>query len=133
MRRIRSQSARPPGCRGASANSPSSGRRRGRLLVKSRAETLAWLSQRIKRGVAGESYRVRGFDLREGDWLMMRNPSPYNLFTDMSPGLFTHVGIVSAVTGEDGVRRFVIVDLPERSEKPDPSLIRLVPDPKRIA
>jgi hypothetical protein len=44
----------------------------------------------------------------------MRNPSPYNLFTDLSPGLFTHVGLVAVEQGSDGIRRFVIVDLPER-------------------
>jgi hypothetical protein len=44
----------------------------------------------------------------------MRNPSPYNLFTDLSPGLFTHVGIVTAETGSDGKRRMVVVDLEER-------------------
>ena len=44
----------------------------------------------------------------------MRNPSPYNLFTDLSPGLFTHVGVVAAETGKDGIRRLVLVDLPER-------------------
>ncbi|MGC3965899.1 MAG: hypothetical protein QM775_00560 [Pirellulales bacterium] len=47
----------------------------------------------------------------------MRNPSPYNLFTDLSPGLFTHVGIVATETGADGIRRFVIVDVPERGDR----------------
>src|SRR5262245_3419391 len=44
----------------------------------------------------------------------MRNPSPYNLFTDLAPGLFTHVGVVAVETGSDGKRRMVVVDLPER-------------------
>jgi hypothetical protein len=44
----------------------------------------------------------------------MRNPSPYNLFSDLSPGLFTHVGVVGVEKGDDGICRFVIVDLPER-------------------
>jgi hypothetical protein len=47
----------------------------------------------------------------------MRNPSPYNLFTDLSPGLFTHVGVVAAHTGSDGIRRIVIVDLPEKGRR----------------
>jgi hypothetical protein len=47
----------------------------------------------------------------------MRNPSPYNLFTDLSPGLFTHVGVITAETGSDGIRRMVVVDLPERGER----------------
>ena len=44
----------------------------------------------------------------------MRNPSPYNLFTDLSPGLFTHVGVAAIEKGSDGVRRMVIIDIPER-------------------
>ncbi len=44
----------------------------------------------------------------------MRNPSPYNLFTDLSPGLFTHVGVVAWEKGADGRGRLVVVDLPER-------------------
>ena len=47
----------------------------------------------------------------------MRNPSPYNLFTDISPGLFTHVGVVASETGDDGVARIVLVDLPERGSR----------------
>jgi hypothetical protein len=47
----------------------------------------------------------------------MRNPSPYNQFTDLAPGLFTHVGIVSAIEGKDDRRRFVIVDMPERGAR----------------
>ncbi|MEQ8786273.1 MAG: hypothetical protein RIC55_08235 [Pirellulaceae bacterium] len=86
-------------------------------LAKSRAETLAWLDERVKRGVTGDVFRCRGVDLRAGDWLLMQNPSPYNMFTDLAPGLFTHVGIVSAIEGDDGIRRFVIVDMPERGAR----------------
>lgn len=86
-------------------------------LAKSRAETLAWLEQRIRHGETGDVFRCRGLDLRAGDWLLMRNPSPYNLFTDLAPGLFTHVGIVTAIKGDDGIRRFVIVDMPERGAR----------------
>src|SRR5262249_32283155 len=44
-------------------------------------------------------------------------PSPYNLFTDLSPGLFTHVGVVTAENGSDGRRRMVVVDLEERGTR----------------
>jgi len=83
--------------------------------AKQRQDTLVtWLTEFVKSGATGDSFRVNGFDVRPGDWLLMRNPSPYNLFTDISPGLFTHVGVVATETGTDGLRRFVIVDLPER-------------------
>jgi hypothetical protein len=82
-----------------------------------RQALLDWLDERMKRGIVGDSYRIGAFEVRPGDWLLMRNPSPYNLFTDLSPGLFTHVGMVAAETGADGIRRFVIVDVPERGEK----------------
>ncbi len=75
---------------------------------------LGWLSARIERGLETESYRVGHFDVQPGDWLLMRNPSPYNLFTDLSPGLFTHVGVVALESGSDSKRRMVIVDLPEK-------------------
>jgi hypothetical protein len=52
--------------------------------------------------------------VQPGDWLLMRNPSPYNLFTDLSPGLFTHVGVVTTEQGADGIRRMVLVDLQEQ-------------------
>ena len=81
-----------------------------------RRKLLLWSAQRRDRGVMGDAYRFRGHDVQAGDWLLMRNPSPYNLFTDLSPGLFTHVGVVAVDEGEDGVRRFVLVDLPERGQ-----------------
>ena len=71
-----------------------------------------------------ETWRIRraalsvgGEDLEPGDWLLMRNPSPYNLFTDLSPGLFTHVGVVTLEKGSDGIQRMVLVDLPERGNR----------------
>jgi hypothetical protein len=82
-----------------------------------RDDLLAWLDVRRKKGVVDDSYRIGSFEVRPGDWLLMRNPSPYNLFTDLSPGLFTHVGVVAAETGADGIRRFVIVDVPERGTR----------------
>ncbi len=75
---------------------------------------LQWLAVRLKRGLEEPNYRLGRFDVRPGDWLLMRNPSPYNLFTDLSPGLYTHVGVVALEEGTDGVRRMVLVDLPER-------------------
>lgn len=83
-------------------------------LVECRRDLLAWLDQRAKRGIVEDVYRLGSLELHSGDWLLMRNPSPYNLFTDLSPGLFTHVGVVTVEQGSDGIRRFVIVDLPER-------------------
>ncbi len=84
------------------------------LMVERRRTLLTWLQHRIKHGVVIERYRIGNFEVRAGDWLLMRNPSPYNMFTDLAPGLFTHVGAVAVEQGPDGIRRFVIVDLPER-------------------
>jgi hypothetical protein len=78
---------------------------------------LARLDCQAKNGVEGDSYRLGSFDVQAGDWLLMRNPSPYNLFTELTPGLFTHVGVVAEETGSDGQRRFVIVDLPEKGDR----------------
>lgn len=86
-------------------------------LVGYRRDLLAWLQQRMERGIEEESFKLGALELRPGDWLLMRNPSPYNLFTDLSPGLFTHVGVVAVERGQDGIRRFVIVDLPERGAR----------------
>jgi len=77
-------------------------------------ELTQWLAHRAKHGVTSDSYTIAGHELKPGDWLLMRNPSPYNRFTDLSPGLFTHVGVVTTEEGKDGRRRFVIADLPER-------------------
>ncbi len=68
-------------------------------------------------GETEAGYQLGGFKVRAGDWLLMRNPSPYNLFTDLSPGLFTHVGVITTEQGGDGRRRFVVVDLPERGTR----------------
>lgn len=84
--------------------------------IARREALLRRLGDRVERGITGDQFRVQGIDLEPGDWLLMRNPSPYNRFTDLSPGLFTHVGVVTTKTGRDGIRRFVIVDLPERGD-----------------
>lgn len=86
-------------------------------LARRRNELLKWLAVRVRQGVVEDSYRIGPFEVRAGDWLLMRNPSPFNLFTDLSPGLFTHVGVVAVEQGADGVRRFVIVDLPEHGSR----------------
>ncbi len=86
-------------------------------LLPIRRELLDWLQRRIQHGVEEDRLKLGSMELLPGDWLLMRNPSPYNLFTDLSPGLFTHVGVVAVEQGEDGVRRFVVVDLPERGAR----------------
>ncbi len=86
-------------------------------LSARRAALLAWLDERIKTGADPSGYRWGSEDIQPGDWLLMRNPSPYNLFTDLSPGLFTHVGVVALQTGTDGLERMVLVDLPERGDR----------------
>jgi hypothetical protein len=86
-------------------------------LEKRHAELIAWLDQRIEKGATDETYETGYGSFAPGDWLLMRNPSPYNLFTDISPGLFTHVGVVTSMTPDDGVRRIVLVDLPERGTR----------------
>jgi hypothetical protein len=78
------------------------------------AALLAWLDERIAKGVTDGHCTLGAGDIAPGDWLLMRNPSPYNLFTDLSPGMFTHVGVVASEKGPDGITRIVLVDLPER-------------------
>lgn len=79
-----------------------------------RRELLRWLSVRMKKGLVEDRYRVGNFEVKPGDWLLTRNPSPYNLFTNLSPGLFTHVGIVTTEIGPDGKKRMVAVEMRER-------------------
>lgn len=81
--------------------------------VRRQKELLDWLKQRRTSGVRGATYRMGSTSIQAGDWLLMKNPSPYNRFTDLQPGLFTHAGIVTVELGSDGRRRFVVVDLPE--------------------
>ena len=83
-------------------------------FARRRADLLASLDLQRQKGLSEDEYRLGRHVIRPGDWLLMRNPSPYNLFSDLSPGLFTHVGVVTAVTAADGKRRLVVVDLPER-------------------
>lgn len=87
-----------------------------RAAEQRRQALLAWLDGICRHGFAGDAFRIGRAAVRPGDWLLMRNPSPYNRFTDLSPGLFTHVGVVAVQSGTDGVARFVIVDVPERGD-----------------
>ncbi len=81
-------------------------------------ELLAWLARRTERGIEPqEGFPLGRVVVRPGDWLLMRNPSPYNLFTDLAPGLFTHVGVVTWRRGSDGRGRIVVVDFPERGTR----------------
>ncbi len=82
-----------------------------------RQSLIEWLDARVDGGIRGQRYPLGGNHVRPGDWLLMRNPSPYNRFTDLSPGLFTHVGVITVEVGSDGRRRMVVVDLPERGTR----------------
>jgi hypothetical protein len=85
-----------------------------RASRRRRAVLLDWLDQRARRGVGASGCAVNGFVIRPGDWVLMRNVSPYNLFTDLSPGLFTHAGVAALSRDPQGVGRLVLVDLNER-------------------
>lgn len=85
--------------------------------AKRHAELMRWLDALAREGLTENSYRIGSFEVQPGDWLLMRNPSPYNQFTDLTPGLFTHVGVVASARGSDGIQRMVLVDLPERGSR----------------
>jgi hypothetical protein len=85
-------------------------------FAKHRTALVRWLKQRAAHGVGPKGYWVGQFAIKPGDWLLMRNASPYNLFTDLSPGLFTHVGVVTLRRGADGIERMVLVDVNERQK-----------------
>ncbi len=90
-------------------------------------ETLqGWLKDRAGRGVTASGYWNGSCLIQPGDWILVRNSSPYNLFTDLSPGLFTHVGIAALHTGKDGVQRLVVADLNERETVITPKNIETV-------
>ncbi|HVX13473.1 MAG TPA: hypothetical protein VHC22_19975 [Pirellulales bacterium] len=86
-------------------------------LARRHAELIAWLETMMKQGLTEPVCRIGTYDVRPGDFLLMRNPSPYNQFTDLLPGLFTHVGVVTQARGSDGIERLVLVDLPERGNR----------------
>lgn len=95
-------------------------------VAAQRDELLRWLEARAAKGLADDTYRIGTFDVQPGDWMLMRNPSPYNLFTDLSPGIFTHVGVVVAEKGTDGRRRMVVVDVPERGTHLRPTNVDVI-------
>jgi hypothetical protein len=78
-------------------------------------DLVEWLRERMTKGITEPMLRVGSIEVRPGDWLLQRNPSPYNRFTDISPGLFTHIAIVTEEVDDQGKRRIVAVDMPERS------------------
>ncbi|MBY0521864.1 MAG: hypothetical protein K2R98_00610 [Gemmataceae bacterium] len=82
--------------------------------VKLRDDVVQWLTARKDHGLAEDSFRLGTYEVRPGDWMLLRNPSPYNRVTDVSPGLFTHVGVVTVEKGSDGRRRLVVADLTVR-------------------
>jgi len=76
-----------------------------------RDDLVQWLQARADRGLEDGSYALGTYLVRPGDWLLLRNPSPYNRVTEMHPGLFTHVGVVTTEKGSDGRQRLVVADL----------------------
>lgn len=68
------------------------------------------------KGLSKASYRLGSVDVQPGDWILTYNPSPYNLFTNLSPGLYTHVGVVALEAGVDGKRRMVVVEVLEHDK-----------------
>ena len=81
-----------------------------------RLALLATYEALAAKGLPKASYRLGGFDVRPGDWMLTYNPSPYNLFTNLSPGLYTHVGVAAEEIGPDGKRRMVIVEVLEHDK-----------------
>jgi hypothetical protein len=88
-----------------------------RASRRRRTVLLQWLAGRAEWGVGATGYAVNGFVIRPGDWVLMRNASPYNLFTDLSPGLFTHAGVAALERDRQGADRLVLVDLNERDTR----------------
>jgi hypothetical protein len=84
---------------------------------RTRQQLLPRLKQLSEKGNENNALRTCGLDVFVGDWLLIRNPSPYNQVTDLAPGLFTHVGVVAAEKGSDGRTRLVVVEIPERGDK----------------
>jgi hypothetical protein len=85
--------------------------------ARTQQQLLPWLRDMAARGITSGALRANGIDVQPGDWLLIRNPSPYNQVTDLAPGLFTHVGVVTAEKGSDGKTRLVVVEVPERGDR----------------
>ena len=85
--------------------------------LKTRREKLiSRMAARAKDGLAEDRYPMGNFDIQPGDWLLTRNPSPYNV-TTLSPILFSHVGVATSEVGKDGKRRIVAVEMRERGTR----------------
>jgi len=82
-----------------------------------RDQLIPRLQHLASKGNDNNALRVCGIDVHVGDWLLIRNPSPYNQVTDLAPGLFTHVGVVASEKGTDGKHRLVVVEIPERGDR----------------
>lgn len=85
--------------------------------LKTREQILPRLQEMAAKGYEGSGLRYGTTEIRPGDWLLIRNPSPYNQVTDLAPGLFTHVGVVAETVDSDKRRRLVLVEIPERGDK----------------
>jgi hypothetical protein len=85
--------------------------------LRRRDAIIARLSEYAEKGLTTPSLRIGRLDVRPGDWLLIRNPSPYNLFTNISPGLFTHVGVVAEHRDSRGIRRLVVVEILEQGTR----------------
>lgn len=72
------------------------------------------LKRRATRGIENETFVFSGLKAQPGDWILVRNPAPYNRFTTLSPGLFTHVGVLTTEAGRDGRMRMVVTEMRER-------------------
>lgn len=75
---------------------------------------IAWASDRAQHGITEAGYHFDNTVLLPGDWVLLRNSSPYNNCTSLAPGLFTHVGVAAMHQAEDGRRRLIVVDVTER-------------------
>lgn len=102
------------------------GSRLPQAMARHRATLIDWLGRRDVQGISTAGYWNGSCTIQPGDWLLMRNSSPYNLFTDLSPGLFTHVGIATTHKDKDGRDHMVIVDLNERDTVIRPKNIETV-------
>ncbi|MGL4463113.1 MAG: hypothetical protein ACRC1K_13275, partial [Planctomycetia bacterium] len=84
--------------------------------LKARADALdSIFRDRMTNGCDPNVYQIDGGEFQPGDWLLMRGSSPYHLFTDLSPGLYTHIGVVASYTPSDGKRRVVVVEVVEQA------------------
>lgn len=84
-----------------------------------REQLIAWLKTRSGPLLTKAGYWGNGVRLMPGDWLLYCNSSPYSRFTNLTPGLFTHVGILTTDERDKSTPRLVVVDLNERQTRLD--------------